>query len=50
MVFLVLYVDDTFLIGDNVNVLSSVKKWLFKQFKMKDLRDVVYIIGIKVTR
>lgn len=37
MVFLLLYVDDILLIGNNVKVLSDVRVWLSKQFDMKDL-------------
>ena len=37
VVFLVLYVDDILLIGNDVKVLSDVKKWLSEQFQMKDL-------------
>ena len=37
VVFLVLYVDDILLIGNNIEVLSSVKRWLQNQFDMKDL-------------
>ena len=50
MTFLVLYVDDILLIGNNVEMLSSVKAWLFKQFEMKDLGEAAYILGIKVIR
>ena len=35
--FLVLYVDDILLIGNDVGMLSSVKAWLSKNFSMKDL-------------
>lgn len=38
--FLLLYVDDILLIGNNIEMLSSIMTWLFKQFEMKDL-DVV---------
>ena len=37
VVFLVIYVDDTLLMGDNVKLLTEVKNWLATQFKMKDL-------------
>ena len=50
MIFLVLYVDDILLIGKNIEMLSSVKAWLFKQFEMKDLGEATYILGIKVIR
>ena len=48
VVFLVLYVDDILLIGNDKKVLSDVKGWLYKQFDMKDLREVNYILGIKL--
>ena len=37
VVFLVLYVDDILLIGNDVTSLSKVKNWLAEQFQMKDL-------------
>ena len=45
-VFLVLYVDDILLMGDNVKFLMEVKNWLANQFKMKDLRNINYVLGI----
>ena len=50
VVFLVLYVDDILLIGNNIEVLSSVKGWLQRQFDMKDLGEAYYILGIKLLR
>ena len=37
VVFLVLYVDDILLIGNNVSILQSIKIWLSKNLSMKDL-------------
>ena len=34
--FLVLYVDDILLIGNDVDMMTSVKVWLSKTFSMKD--------------
>ncbi|KAJ9546459.1 hypothetical protein OSB04_019002 [Centaurea solstitialis] len=48
--FLVLYVDDILLIGNNVTTLQSVKSWLSKCFQMKDLGEAAYILGIKIYR
>ncbi|KAJ9550227.1 hypothetical protein OSB04_014272 [Centaurea solstitialis] len=48
--FLVLYVDDILLIGNNVPTLQSVKEWLSKCFQMKDLGEAAYILGIKIYR
>jgi hypothetical protein len=50
VVFLVLYVDDILLIGNNVKMLSTVRVWLSKQFEMKDLGEAGHILGIKVIR
>ena len=46
--FLVLYVDDILLIGNDVGVMSSVKVWLLSQFDMKDLGEANFILGIKL--
>ena len=50
VVFLVLYVDDILLIGNDVEKLSNVKKWLAKQFQMKDLGEASYVLGIQIIR
>nr|GEY03671.1 retrotransposon protein, putative, Ty1-copia subclass [Tanacetum cinerariifolium] len=44
VVFLVFYVDDILLIGNDILMLQSVKVWLGKCFTMKDLGDAVYIL------
>ena len=48
--FLVLYVDDILLIGNDVAALSTIKVWLANTFDMKDLGKASYIIGIKLIR
>ncbi|KAJ9556290.1 hypothetical protein OSB04_010904 [Centaurea solstitialis] len=48
--FLVLYVDDILLIGNDIPTLQSVKAWLSKCFQMKDLGEAAYIRGIKIYR
>ncbi|KAJ9546934.1 hypothetical protein OSB04_019477 [Centaurea solstitialis] len=48
--FLVLYVDDILLIGNDVPTLQSVKAWLRRCFQMKDLGEATYILGIKIYR
>ena len=50
VVFLVLYVDDILLIGNDVETLSNVKKWLAEQFQMKDLGEASYILEIQIIR
>ncbi|KAJ9551099.1 hypothetical protein OSB04_015144 [Centaurea solstitialis] len=48
--FLVLYVDDILLIGNDVPTLQNVKSWLSKCFQMKDLGEAAFILGIKIYR
>ena len=48
--FLILYVDDILLIGNNVELLESIKGYLNKSFSMKDLGEAAYILGIKIYR
>ena len=48
--FLVLYVDDILLIENDIFMLTTVKRWLSKEFSMKDLRKASYILEIKVYR
>ena len=50
VMFLILYVDDILLIGNDVGILSSVKVWLSTQFDMKDLGEASHILGIKLMR
>ena len=48
VVFLVLYVDDILLIGNDIPTLQNVKSWLGKCFSMKYLGEIAYILGIKI--
>ncbi|KAJ8459513.1 hypothetical protein OPV22_032439 [Ensete ventricosum] len=48
--FLVLYVDDILIIGNDVGMLSTVKAWLSRNFSMKDLGEASYILGIRIYR
>ena len=48
MVFLILYVDDILLIGNDVKTLTSVRHWLAEQFDMKDLGEANYVLGIQI--
>ena len=50
IVFLVLYVDDILLIGNDVPILQNVKSWRGNCFSMKDLGEAAYILGIKIYR
>ena len=50
VVFLILYVDDILLIGNDVGKLFDVKVWSAKQFDMKDLGEAAYVLGIQIFR
>ena len=50
VMFLVLYVDDILLIGNDVGVMSSVKIWLSSQFDMRDFSEANFILRIKLWR
>ena len=50
IVFLILYVDDILLIGNDDSTLQSIKIWLSSNFSMKDLGEATYIFGIKIYR
>ena len=45
--FLILYVDDIVLIGNNIEFLGSIKGYLNKNFSMKDLGEAAYILGLR---
>ena len=44
--FLVLYVNDILLMGNDIPTLQEVKSWL----GMKDLGEAAYILGIRIQR
>src|SRR5215216_7665903 len=48
--FLILYVDDILLIGNDIEFLDGIKGYLNKSFSMKDLDEAAYILGIKIYR
>ncbi|PNX87842.1 retrotransposon protein putative Ty1-copia subclass, partial [Trifolium pratense] len=50
IIFLVLYVDDILLFGNDIPSMQSTKVWLSEQFSMKDLGEAAYILGIKIYR
>ena len=49
-IFLVLYVDDTLLASNDVNLLYDAKALLSKTFEMKDLGEVSFVLGIEIHR
>ncbi|KAG8493075.1 hypothetical protein CXB51_010384 [Gossypium anomalum] len=48
--FLVLYVDDILIMGNDIPTLQSTKTWLGSCFSMKDLGEATYILGVKIYR
>ena len=48
MIFLVLYVDDILLIGNDIGTMKTSKVWLVKEFDMKDLGKANYVLGIQI--
>ena len=48
--FLILYVDEILLIGNDVEILDSMKGYLNKSFSKKDLGKVAYTLSIKIYR
>ena len=47
-VILVLYVDDILLDANDISLLHDVKKYLSKNFEMKDMGEASYVIGIEI--
>lgn len=50
VVFMILYVDDILIMGNDIGAMSSVRIWLHGCFSMKDLGDATYILGIRIYR
>ena len=48
--FLILYVDDILLIGNDIGTLSSVKAWLSNNLSMKDLGEATCVFRIYIYR
>ncbi|GKB21187.1 retrotransposon protein, putative, ty1-copia subclass [Tanacetum coccineum] len=48
--FIILYVDDILIMGNNIPMLEDVKSYLGRCFAMKDLGEAAYILGIKIYR
>ena len=48
--FLILYVDDILLIGNDVEFLENIKGFFKRSFSKEDLGKATYILGIKIYR
>ena len=45
---IIIYVDDMVVIGDDINEMRRLQKYLSSDFEMKDLRGLEYYLGIEV--
>ena len=48
--FLILYVDDILLMGNEISLMEQTKNSLKTIFSMKDMGETKYILGIKIYR
>ena len=48
VIYLVLYVDDMLLIGNDKEIIQVLKTQLFSKFDMKDLGAANYILGMEI--
>lgn len=49
-IFVVLYVDNILLASSNIGLLENTKQFLSVSFKMKDMGEASYVIGIEIYR
>ncbi|RVW77586.1 Retrovirus-related Pol polyprotein from transposon RE1 [Vitis vinifera] len=47
---LLIYVDDILITGNDVNAIVALKQFLHSHFRIKDLGDLKYFLGIEVSR
>ncbi|KAJ9536278.1 hypothetical protein OSB04_un000550 [Centaurea solstitialis] len=50
VIFLILYVDDILIATNDLALLHDTKKFLAKNFEMKDLGDDSFVLGIQILR
>ena len=49
-IFLVIYVDDILLASNDIGLLHETKRFLAKNFEMKDLGDASFVLEIQIFR
>jgi hypothetical protein len=50
LIYLILYVDDMSLIGNDKEIIQDVKNQLSSKFDMKDLGTADFILGMEIKR
>ena len=50
VIYLVLYVDDMLLVGNDKEIIQDLKTQLSSKFDMKDLSAANYILGMEIKR
>ena len=50
IVILSLYVNDILIAGNYNKLIDVTKKWLSSNFKMKDMGEASYVLGVKILR
>ena len=49
-IYVSLYVDDMFLVGNDMDLMKEVKQQLSSKFDMKDLGPAHFILGMEIKR
>lgn len=50
IMFLSLYVDDILLASNNMEMINAAKGWLSSVFKMKDMGEARFVLGVEIMR
>ena len=50
LVIILVYVDDLLITGNNEQMITEAKENLHQQFKLKDLGELKYFLGVEVLR
>jgi len=50
IMFLTLYIDDILLARTDLEMINATKRWLSSVFKMKDMGEARYVLGVENQR